>query len=92
MFVNDECSSWHNRADNYLVSVWDRTKQLLYSYGSKCRAHKTIPLQSVWSMALIGTMVKCEQFIHSFNVKWNLEVVNNTQTSVARKLKPLLEK
>ena len=29
--VNIECSSWYNRVGDFLVSIWDRKKQLLYT-------------------------------------------------------------
>ena len=33
MLVNDECSSWYNKVD-FLMSVWDRRKEILYGNGS----------------------------------------------------------
>ena len=36
MLVNDECSSRYNRVGDFLVSIWDRRKQLLYTDGSAC--------------------------------------------------------
>ena len=36
MLVNDECSSCYNRVGDFLISVCDRRKQLLYADGSAC--------------------------------------------------------
>ena len=33
MLVNDECSSWHNKIEGFLVSVWDRRKEILHGSG-----------------------------------------------------------
>ena len=43
MLVNDECSRWCNRVGNFLVSIWDRRKQLLYIDGSACMARQNNP-------------------------------------------------
>ena len=43
MLVNNECSSWYNRVGDFLVSVWDRRKQLLYVNGSACMARQNNP-------------------------------------------------
>ena len=29
MLVNDECSSWYNKVGDFLMSVWDRRKEIL---------------------------------------------------------------
>ena len=34
ILINDECSSWYNRVGDFLVSVWDRRKEILYGNGS----------------------------------------------------------
>ena len=34
MLVNYECSSWHNKVGDFLMSVWDRRKEILYANGS----------------------------------------------------------
>ena len=34
MLVNDECSSWYNKVGDFLMSVWDRRKEILYGNGS----------------------------------------------------------
>ena len=31
MLVNDECSSWYNKVGDFLMSVWDRRKEILYT-------------------------------------------------------------
>ena len=33
MLINDECSSWYNRVGDFLMSVWDRRKEILYGNG-----------------------------------------------------------
>ena len=43
MLVKDECSSWYNRVGDFLVSVWDRRKQLLYVNDSPCMAQQNNP-------------------------------------------------
>ena len=30
MLVNNECSSWCNRAGDFKMSVWDRRKEIIY--------------------------------------------------------------
>ena len=49
MLVNDECSSWYNRVGNFLVSIWDRRKQLLYTDESACMTQQInrTPLECV---------------------------------------------
>ena len=69
MLINDECSSWHNRVGNFLVSIWDRRKQLLYTDRSACMTQQINPtLQSARSMALSAMMVECERFIYLFYI------------------------
>ena len=43
VLVDDECSSWYNRVDNFLVSFWDGRKQFLYMDGSACMARRNNP-------------------------------------------------
>ena len=43
MSVNDVCISWYNRVGDFLVSVWDRRKQLLYIDRSACTARQNNP-------------------------------------------------
>ena len=43
MLVNDKCNSWCNRVNDFLVSIWDRRKQLLYTDGSACKAWQVNP-------------------------------------------------
>ena len=50
MLENGECSSWYNRAADFLVSVWVRRKHL----------HTITPLHSAWSIALRVMTVECE--------------------------------
>ena len=33
MLINDECSSWYNKVGDFLMSVWDRRKEILYGNG-----------------------------------------------------------
>ena len=37
MLVNDECSSWCNIVRDFLISIWDKRKKLLYTNGSACK-------------------------------------------------------
>ena len=30
MLVNDECSSWYNKVGDFLMSVWDKRKEIFY--------------------------------------------------------------
>ena len=46
ILVNDECSSWYNKVGNFLLSVWDRRKELLYGNGSSCGMGRTNPTHS----------------------------------------------
>ena len=41
--VNDECSSWYNRCRRFLVSIWNRRKQLLYTDGSAWMTQRINP-------------------------------------------------
>ena len=43
MLVKDECSSWHSRVGNFLVSIRDRRKEILYGNGSACTAQQNNP-------------------------------------------------
>ena len=43
MLLNDECSSWYKRVGDFLVSVWNRRKEILYSNGSACRTQQSNP-------------------------------------------------
>ena len=43
ILANDECSSWYNRVGNFLVSVWDRRKEILYGGGSTCTSRQNTP-------------------------------------------------
>ena len=43
VLVNNECSSWYNRVGDFLLSVWNRRKQLLYIDGSACTARQNNP-------------------------------------------------
>ena len=33
MLINDECSSRYNRVGEFLMSVWDRRKEILHGDG-----------------------------------------------------------
>ena len=43
MLVNDECASRYNGVGDYLVSVWDRRKEILYGDGSVCEVGQANP-------------------------------------------------
>ena len=60
MLINDQCSSWYNKVGDFLMSVWNRRKEILYGNGSTDEVGQTTPLQSAWSMALGAMTVDCE--------------------------------
>ena len=33
LLVNDECSSWYSRIEEFLMLVWNRRKEILYGSG-----------------------------------------------------------
>ena len=37
MIVNNDCSSWYNGVSDFLMSVWERRKEILYGKGSACK-------------------------------------------------------
>ena len=45
MIVNDDCSWWYNRVGDFLMSVWEKRKEILYGEESqydpiiKCEAN-----------------------------------------------------
>ena len=43
MIVNDDCSSWYNRVGEFLISVWERRKEILYGEGSACKVSRNDP-------------------------------------------------
>ena len=43
MLVNEECSSWYNRVGDFLMSVWNKRKEILYGNGPACGASQTNP-------------------------------------------------
>ena len=45
MLVNIECSSrfWYNGVGDFLVSIWDSRKQLLYTDRSACMTRQITP-------------------------------------------------
>ena len=42
MLINDECSSWYSGVGDFLVSVWDRRKEILYGNAWISRLGQTI--------------------------------------------------
>ena len=62
MLVNDECTcnSWYNKVGDFLMSVWNRRKEILYGNGSIGEVGQTTPLQSALSMALGAMTVDYE--------------------------------
>ena len=43
LFINDESSSWYDKVSNFLVSVWDRRKEILYGDNLPCEDSQTNP-------------------------------------------------
>ena len=60
MLINNECSSWYNRVGDFLMSVWDRRKEILYGNGLVGKVIQTTPLPSARSMAQSAMTVECE--------------------------------
>ena len=61
MVVNDNCSSWYNKIGDFLLSVWDRRKEILYGDGSTCMVSPINPTpESARSMALSAVAVESE--------------------------------
>ena len=58
MLLNDECSSWYSRVGEFIMSVWDRRKEVLYGNGSIGEIRQSTPLQCARSMALSAMMVE----------------------------------
>ena len=59
--INDEC--WYNRVGNFLASVRDQKKEILYGSGPACTAQQNNPAPEC---GINGT-VECEQFICLFS-------------------------
>ena len=45
MLINDECSCWYNRVGDFLLSVLDRRKEILYGNGQVYKVSQTNPTQ-----------------------------------------------
>ena len=43
MIVNDDCSLWYNRIDDFLMSAWERRKEILYDEGSAYKISQNDP-------------------------------------------------
>ena len=43
MKVNDDCSLWYNRVDDFLMSVWKRRKEISYGKGLACKLSQNNP-------------------------------------------------
>ena len=43
MLINDECSLWYNGVLNFLMSVWDRRKEILYGNGLVVKVNQNNP-------------------------------------------------
>ena len=37
MIINNGCSSWYNRIGDFLMSVWERRKEILHGKGPTCK-------------------------------------------------------
>ena len=61
MLVNDECSSWYNRLDDFLYQFGIGENCCCTQMDQHAWPDKTTPLLgSAWSMALSVKTVKCE--------------------------------
>ena len=56
--MNDECSSWYSRIGDFLMSVWNRRKEILYGSGSVGEVRQSTPVHSARSMALSAVTVE----------------------------------
>ena len=45
VLVNDDCSSWYNKVGDFVMSVWDRRKEILYGNGSLGEVSQNNPTQ-----------------------------------------------
>ena len=43
MLINDECSSWYNKSRRFLMSVWNRRKEILYDNGLVVEVNRSNP-------------------------------------------------
>ena len=43
MLINNECSYWYNRVGDFLLSVWNRRKEILYGNGQVYEISQTNP-------------------------------------------------
>ena len=43
LLIDDECSYWYNRVGDFLLSVWDRRKEILYGNGQVYEVSQTNP-------------------------------------------------
>ena len=51
MLVNDKCSSWYNRVGDFVMSAWNRRKEILYGKWIGRRGQSKQPhyrVQSQW--------------------------------------------
>ena len=43
LLINDECGSWYNSVGDFLWSIWDRRKEILYGNGTACETGRDNP-------------------------------------------------
>ena len=58
--VNDECGLWYNRVGDFLLSVWDRRKEILYGKGSSNYVSQTNPTPECKVNGTSAMVVECE--------------------------------
>ena len=46
MLINNECSSLYNKVGEFLMSVWDRRKEILYGNGLEIKVNQNNPPHS----------------------------------------------
>ena len=62
MIVNNDCSLWYNRVGVFLMSVWERRKEISYGEGSVYKVSQNNPTIKCEAniMAIIAMAVECE--------------------------------
>ena len=60
MVINDECNSWYDRVGNFLLSFWNKRKEICVVMDQHVRSVRPTPLQIVKLMASTAMAVECE--------------------------------
>ena len=60
MIVNDDYTLWYNRVSDFLMSVWERRKEICMARDHLVKFLRPTPLLSARLMAMIIMVVECE--------------------------------